>query len=819
MEFDPNPSAKEERFENPDWSIEDTNSNQLLELPEPEIGLYKKEKNRFRRDLLEKIEKECLEYHPLFKFWGKTELQREEVGIYAINEAKLIIQTTDMLNEEQKSAVIECEESLAIHSLAGTGKTSSLSSAIAYLIATGVAPDEIAVCSHTVAAAEEIKSRVPKSIQKLFPLLAESEAAQKPHGGTIHALARREMVKHRHPKGQCLILEESAQIRIWQEARKFADPYLEQEEAKKIDNNLRLFDRIRGWDIPDNMILKSLSLIAQNGILNKTAENYQLIKEKRNLIDYTDLLRHWTSLVIHPGYKGKWKYIFVDEFQDTSPIQKFILKLLSQGGTKIIVCGDNCQSINSFSGSDPSSDEPFIKEINAQERWLETNYRCSPEIIELANHILERSQPRTNHRLKGKNPSQGIKVQIRKPKFIREKSEDQAEAIASALTAQDVKDELEKITGRKCSTAILYRTNNQGTTLEEQIVEINQERKRKGEQPISYLRKDSRRTALRQKVERDITSCLIPFQNTKNSMWESILTTPYFPGIGEVTAQKIAQSAKARKCAATSDLWNLFENKIPRKTVQIVGTYLVAIEEALAASQASDGEEEKITCEAAHKAFTNWAQLAPESTKEKSTKAEMEEAQKRAYEGNLLARLAAGKNTLLGDWIKAQNEKAEKENEIKGDLENPDEETQSITLSTIHLSKGKEYDGVVINGFHRGSLPHYNSLFQDKNPEKVREKMLRKYIAHPSIQKKPEEEAIIFADPEGELPKITRNGFEYKNATTELEIWDDWNNPIEEERRLLYVAVTRARMKLVLISRADKHPFLSEKVWGSLEKG
>jgi DNA helicase-2/ATP-dependent DNA helicase PcrA len=824
MEFETKP-PEHVVFENPDWSVNDENPSAPLELPAPEPKLYLDEENRFRKELLKQAEEACKAYHPNLRFYPKDTISEKDLAVYTLDQAQKLIQATTLLNEEQKAAVLACTENLGIHSLAGTGKTSSLSACIAYLIAQGTPAEEICVCSHTVTAAEEIKSRIPSTIQKLFPELDQTEIRKRPEAGTIHALARRELVKFRHPKGRCLILEESAQYKIWQEARKFAAQDLDDSEATKIDNALKLFDRIRGWDIPEDMVIKALSLVAENGVLTQTAKNYQIIKDKRNLIDYTDLLRHWISLVVHPAYQGKWRYIFVDEFQDTSPLQKFILTLLAKGGTKVIVCGDNLQSINSFSGSDPSSDEPFFRKIAAKECWLETNYRCSPEVLEVANHVLSRTHPRLKHRLKGANPPSGYPVTVQKLRNYNALNDDEAEARTAAEIADELKHDLSEKLGREASVAILYRTNNQGGQVEEQIIELNKKRRETGTSLIQYLRKDYRRTAMRQRVERELLACLTPFSQTEKAPWTLILSTPYFPGIGEVTAQRIQKKSERkneREYKATSDLWYLFENEIPRKTAEIVGNYLEAIETALNLSDAQDGEENKITCQAAYSAFQAWAKLSssPETKKQKSTKAEIEDAQRRTYEATLLSRLSEGKDRLLKDWILEQHTRLDKETETGNEQTSPEEENLAIILSTIHLAKGKEYDGVVIVGLHRGSLPHFNALHHYKSPENTREKQLRKYISHPQLQKAtPEEEEIIFADPESQLPPIRRQGFAYQEATTPLDIWDDWNNPLEEERRLLYVGITRAKSKLVLLSRAEKHPFFSKEAWEALEEG
>jgi superfamily I DNA/RNA helicase len=837
-------SGLEPMTEDP-FGLEPRGKREPLELPEPVLDWSAGEKNLIQKVLLEETEAKCLKLHGSLAFYERLWIDPAEWACYSVEEAAGIIMDKSPLNMEQIAASLNCQEDLFIQALAGTGKTSLLSACISYLMAIGKDPEKISISSHTVAAAEEIKSRIFPTLDMLFPKTKEALGSMRPTTGTIHAIAYRDMIAHKHPKARWTILDEPQQFRVWKEASLFAFP--ERAGMNMSDDaageEMRLFDRVRGYDIPEAGISNVIRLVSENEELPKVAETYAKIKEARKLIDYTDLLREWAPIIMHPGYRGKWDYFFVDEFQDTNPLQKFLLKLLKLGGTKLIVCGDNRQSINSFTGSDPTSHETFFKEFKIREAWLLTNYRCSREIIALANEVLGSMMPPEEGRLKaGPNAPEGVATKLvmtrresDRRRFLPPKEAEAEKKKEAEITCHEAISLMKTLTAEmeeNPSVAVLYRTNAQGSLLEETMARINGLRQKQGLPAIKYIRKDYRRTALRAKTEREILSILNAWCAPQTAAWENLLLSPYFHGVGEVTARNIQRKADKNKPQSMEESMSLFDRELSRRNAETVGEFFTAWETALGGPEK---EMETPKLEDACEALRKWiAKVASKKSYDTGSKREAEESQRRSYETSILERVTAkGKlGKTLGEAVAEVSDENDKASQAQANAnralglaskeDKSVEKEDGVILSTIHLAKGREYDGVVVHQVSRGSLPHFNALRFYENGKNMKEKQFRKYASFPELQG----EKIDFQSGPMEsdetarhLPRILRTGLQENPPQNDLESWEDHNNPLEEEKRLLYVAVTRAKKRLVLTSKDHNYEFLPRNLWEKLKRG
>lgn len=828
----------------------DSREERYVQFPRPTLSWAKSEPNAFHKELFWEAEQECLRIHDSLTFWKEDVDDSNEEPIYPLMEADSIIEESPELNKEQRAAILASTDDLILHALAGTGKTRSLSSMIAYLVAIGVRPKKIGVSSHTVTAAQEIKGRVEPMIKSLFPRINDNRGDGFHNwiqAGTIHALAYRETGRVRHPKARYAIIEETNQTKLWREACQFSmGADFKPDEENLLNEWMRLHERIRGMAIPDTRVPDILKSITRSEKLSKIAETYRKIKEARDLLDYTDLLRTWIPVLLHPGYKNRWKYFFVDEYQDTSPIQKFILKILRHQGVKVIVCGDIRQSITSFTGSDPSIGDPLETLPGpkaAQELWLQVNYRCSQEIIALSNAVLRQMLPPETHRLVAwKGAAKGTPPKITQ---IGEKNQEFRTTVAEGLdvlellrkeTEEAKKDKDEVV--KEPSVALLYRTNAQGSKLEETIAEMNSRMVKMGMAPITYTRKDYRRTALRNRTERELGAILHAWTNPLKARWFEILTSPYFKGIGEVTANTVTTKAARKKPKEISDVWEIFDGEIPKKCLETVGNFLTSWESC--AIGLGDKSLEAIPTRLAIETLRLWIKTTLESNNGKASsdtlsKKEIEESQRRSYEASYLEKAARYEETPLKEALQKMEEEAKKEEEGSEGHEAP----TGIILSTIHLAKGKEFDGVVLHNISWYSLPHYNAIQQEEFAEGITERRWRKLCSLDKETSKEEEGLIenILKNPENALPGIVSYPKEALWGKSEREMerdgeesparpsnhsvaWDWMTNPIEEEKRLLYVGVTRARQRLVITTRSEKsHPFIPAETWWKLCEG
>lgn len=816
------------------FALPEDGKRRVRECPAPRAWLSLQEKNAIQRELLEEIEMASANIHSSLVFYENDEASAADLAQYTPAEAKTILESKSRLNPSQAQAALRSVEDLNIKALAGTGKTSLLSASISYLIAIGVAPEHIAISSHTVSAAAEIEGRIGPTMQALFPASLEAMGNARPTAGTIHAIAYREMIAHKHPKSRWTILDEAGQFRIWKEARLFAFPDSPAgEDDALVGEELRMVDRVRGYDVAESRIPEILALLGGAENLQKIADTYQKIKEARKLIDYTDLLREWAPIIIHPGYQAKWKYFFVDEFQDTNPLQKFLLKLLKAQGIRLVVCGDNRQSINSFTGSDPTSHESFFEAHGIPDAWLETNYRCSKEIIALGNAIIASMSPPETGRLKphgGAPEGEATKMVFTRSAHDRRrwlppkeaKALKQKETAASCEEAIAMLERLQKENpGESQNVALLYRTNAQGGALEETMAAINGRRTDRGLKPITYVRKDYRRTALRNKTEREILAILAAWCDPAQARWEDLLLSPYFPGVGEVTARTIQRKVERAKPKTAAETAEAFEGELTRRNAETVGQFFDAWEKAGETRNDSRGPDPGDATDA----LEIWiAATAHKKAAEPGSKKETEDAQRRSYEAGIFERVktkaSEGKTlqTAVTEISEENDRAAQSQNNANRALglvaaAQKAEKEEGIILSTIHLAKGREYDGVVIHQVARGSLPHFNALRFYDNSRNAAEKSFRKYASFPSLQDQG-------AHPQpGTLPTIWRTGIPDGKPKNKIEEWEDHNNPLEEEKRLLYVAVTRAKKLLTITSSDHNYEFVPKEIWEKLKKG
>jgi len=814
-----------------------------LDLPKPRVTLSYEEKDILHKELLEDAESQIYQIHDDLTFWAQEEINERDIQEYTKEEAIKIIEESNLFNKEQKEAVLASTDDLIINALAGTGKTRSISGCIAYLLAIGTLPYKIGVSSHTVSAAEEISGRVEPTTQTLFPKYYQKERTGydwRLQAGTIHAIAYRELNKYRHPRSKNSILEEYNQVRIWKEACQFtlARDYSPKEDGVYMEW-MKLHERARGMAISEERVPKILESITQSSTLSEIAATYYKIKEARDLLDYTDLLRLWAPLIIHPAYKGRWKYFFVDEYQDTNPLQKFLLKLLRVTGTKVIVCGDIRQSITNFTGSDPSAEDPqkiLPGPTPAKKLWLQVNYRCSKEVLSLANGILQNMLPTETHRLTPWEGAQDGEL-IKLFPFVTNKDEEleNRTTIASAVETLEKLQKERKENEPHPSVAILYRSNSQGSRLEETIASINSKYIKNGEKTISYVRKDYRKTALKTKTEKEINAILYAWQHPDHAHWFEILTSPYFPGIGEVTANTIESKAKRIKPQTIEEIWEVFDGEISRKGIEIVGSFLETWENV--SKKVEKKNLEKLTAKLAAQELRNWIRSQfiegphQKTAKSSSSKREIEENQRRSHEAAFLDKIESYEDTLVDNALR----KIEIEEEQEKDNEAP----KGILLSTIHLAKGREYDGVVLHNVSWFTLPHFHAIKQEEEPESILERRWRKLCAIEAdrCQSKSQLQEIT-QNPEKYLPKVfdypkkllwgkTRDQTEREGDMEAFKTnrdgtaWDWITNPIEEEKRILYVAVTRARKYLTITTRGNgkSHPFIRPTQWWKLLDG
>ncbi|MBY0376772.1 UvrD-helicase domain-containing protein [Patescibacteria group bacterium] len=367
------------------------------------------------------------------------------------------------LNPKQKEAASHVNGPLLIVAGAGAGKTKTITHRIVNLIKEGVAPENILAVTFTNKAAKEMRERVINEMEK-------NTKGQNtvPFVSTFHSLGVYIIKENARLLGLTryfTILDESDSISIIKDLIKEIGLDPKQYEPRKIKG---IISREKGKFTH----LSDYGERAQDylsKIVFQVWEGYEKRKSQENSLDFDDLLLKSTKLVkeneeVRKMYQEKWKYIHIDEYQDTNEVQYLMSKLLSQNHKNICVVGDADQNIYSWRGANLKNILSFEKDYpDAKIVLLEQNYRSTQNILEAANEIIKKNKYRPDKNLFTKN---GMGEKISFYEAIDET--DEADFIATKIL------ELRDGSATPLSEiAVLYRANFQSRALEEAMLRYN----------------------------------------------------------------------------------------------------------------------------------------------------------------------------------------------------------------------------------------------------------------------------------------------------------------------------------------------------------
>ena len=362
------------------------------------------------------------------------------------------------LNERQKDAVLYKDGALLIVAGAGAGKTKTITHRIAHLVHSGVAPEQILAVTFTNKAAKEMQERV---------LHLLSGASSRPMVTTFHSLGVKILRDHADKIGlnrHFVILDDSDTNSIIKECLKdfSIDP-------KQIP--IRTFKSIissqkNNFITPDEYGRNAKS---QNGmIIARVWQRYEEKKQKEKGLDFDDLLVKTVHLFqkhtdVLDFYQEKWKYLHVDEYQDTNTVQYLLTKLLAKKYGNICVVGDGDQNIYSWRGADITNILNFEEDYpNAKVVLLEQNYRSTKNIISVANSIIRKNKQRKDKNLFTENED-GELVSL-------------FEAYNDKYEAEFVADKVVELLDKGINPndiAVLYRANFQSRMFEEYMLKYS----------------------------------------------------------------------------------------------------------------------------------------------------------------------------------------------------------------------------------------------------------------------------------------------------------------------------------------------------------
>ncbi len=309
---------------------------------------------------------------------------------------------------------------------AGSGKTRALTHRVAYLIEEkGVAPWNILAVTFTNKAAEEMQVRISRLLQDHLDDL--------PTIGTFHAICAKILRKHIHLLGyenSFVIYDANDQVVLMKEIMR--DYHIDEKQLNPkavLGHISQAKSQLMGWE--------EYQLRAHNYFTEKVAElykPYQIRLAKHQALDFDDLLMKTVELFqTHPEildyYQEKWKYISVDEYQDTNHAQYTIVKMLAEKYRNICVIGDPDQSIYSWRGANMQNILDFEKDYpEALVIKLEQNYRSTSVILEAAHHVISKNRNRKEKKLWTEREG-GEKIKLHQARDER----DEAYAVARTI--------------------------------------------------------------------------------------------------------------------------------------------------------------------------------------------------------------------------------------------------------------------------------------------------------------------------------------------------------------------------------------------------
>ena len=593
------------------------------------------------------------------------------------------------LNPAQRAAVENYDVASLIIAGAGSGKTRVLTSRIAYMIEQGVAPYNILALTFTNKAAEQMRSRIAQ-------MLPDSRSRYI-RMGTFHSVFSR-------------ILRENADRIGYPESFTIYEPSDCKNLRKTIFRELNLSDdRYKPNAIASRISYAKNSLVTPGAYLANSvyaAEDRQAqIPEfgniyniycqrcKRNgAMDFDDLLLQTNILLrdcpdVLARYQELFKYILVDEYQDTNYAQYVIIRRLSQLHSKVCVVGDDAQSIYSFRGAKIENILSFQKDFpDAKVFKLEQNYRSTRTIVEAANSVIVRNSKRMDKHCFSAGDV-GEKIRILKAYTDREEAE---------MVVSDLRDKVRAAGDAWSEAVILYRTNNQSAVLEDNL-------RRRG---IPYrIYKGS--SFYDHKEIKDMLAYIRLVINPRDD--EAFRRIVNYParGIGDTTVQRIAQLAAERGVSMWEAVDALVAEPVTdpvQRTIARKVAEFVAMIRALSFARNDKGLYD-FGMEIASRSGIIAAYRTENTPEATSALDNIEELlnSMQLFKEQRDAEIRGGERTAeeeatVEEWL--QNVM------LMTDMDKDDpEDSNKVTLMTVHSAKGLEYKYVYIVGMEENLFP------------------------------------------------------------------------------------------------------------------
>lgn len=585
------------------------------------------------------------------------------------------------LNDKQYEAVINIEGPSLIIAGAGSGKTKVLTYKIAYLLKQeNVKPWNILAITFTNKAANEMKTRIESLV---------GDDVKDIWAGTFHSICVRILRQHIEKLGfdrSFSIFDMTDQKHIIKECLKelnvddklFTDKSVQYEISNAKNDMLE----------PKAYATKFSSDIRKS----KIAEIYALYQKKlkeNNALDFDDIINFTIKLLLEnieilEYYSDKFKYVLVDEYQDTNKSQFTLITLLSSKYGNITVVGDNDQGIYSFRGADIQNILNFEKDFPGTKIIkLEQNYRCTGNILKVANEVIKNNSKKYDKTLWTKN-DEGKKVDL----YRADTEYDEAYFIVKKIKELK-REEYYKNT----AFAILYRMNTQSRAIEDILRREN----------IPYKIVGGLKFYERKEIK-DITSYLRLIENpSHNVSLQRIINEPK-RGVGKTSLDEVAKISAESGISMYHVIKNAADyglNRVYKNTREFVNVI-----ENLNSIKDNMNLSDFITKVLKDTEYIKALEL--EDTKEAENRiANLEEFLNVAIEFE-----EENVDNSLQNFLESIT--------LSSDIDGMNEDEESVTLMTLHSAKGLEFPVVFLVGLEEGVFPGYRSIGEPQELEEER---------------------------------------------------------------------------------------------------
>jgi len=596
------------------------------------------------------------------------------------------------LNNEQLKAVNHIDGPMLVLAGAGSGKTKVLTSRIANLIKKGVSPYNILAITFTNKAAKEMKDRVTNLIGNSANYIQIS---------TFHSLGLKILKENYNLLGyerNFTIIDSDDALTIIKKIMKDLNLAKERYNPRELRSKISSAKN-------EMMGVEAFAKVEFDHNVVEVYKRYLNKLKNGNSIDFDDLLilpirlfKNYHSIL--EEYQDKYKYILIDEYQDTNEAQYTLSKLLSSKYRNLFVVGDNDQAIYAFRGANYKNILNFEKDYpETKIIMLEENYRSTKTILNAANSVIKNNKERKDKNLWSNN-EEGSKIKY----HIVSNEKEEASFVGTEikeLISKGIKEE---------DIAVLYRTNAQSRVIEEEMLKKN----------IKYRVVGSFYFYNRKEIK-DLLCYLRLINNHKDDIsLLRIINTPK-RGIGEKTLDNITSIASDNNISIYEAINGgkelEFKNLIEELTKD---------SETLSLTELIDN-------------IMNKSGMKKELTSSKLLEDEIRLENLNEFKSITKSYEEEYGSATLSDFLE--------EISLVSDMTEHQDGSNRVSLMTVHSVKGLEFDYVFIIGMEEGIFPHYNAIN------------------------------------------------------------DGGNSAIEEERRLCYVAITRAKKELYILSAESRMIF------------